>query len=102
MTVYDPKESVRQSISRKGERRKRTGVDGKDDDRQYQDYPILVRTQDPSPPDRDTVGDNILSQIDPRRARINCQFRDDRGTMELVGRTDVDEENGAKHQQPGG
>ena len=47
----------------KGERRKRTGVDTKDDDRKHQDDPILVRTQDPSPPDHDAVGDNILSQI---------------------------------------
>ena len=48
---------------KKGERRKRTGVEGKDHDGKHQDDPILVRTQDPSPPDHDTVGDNILSQM---------------------------------------
>ena len=46
-----------------GGTKKRTGVDSKNHDRDFQDDPILVRTQDPSPPDHDTVGDNILSQI---------------------------------------
>ena len=46
-----------------GKRRKRTGVDAKDDDRKHQDGPILVRTQGPSPPDHNTVGENKLSQI---------------------------------------
>ena len=54
---------VRQSRSRREEQRKRTGVDEKDDDRKHQDHPILVRTQDPGPPDHDTIDDNILSQI---------------------------------------
>ena len=48
---------------KKGERRRRTGVDAKEDDRKHQDDPILVRTQDPSPPDHNTVGENKLSQI---------------------------------------
>jgi hypothetical protein len=52
---------MRQSRSRRG--KKRTGVDAKDDDRNHQDDPILIRTQDPSSPDHDTVGDNILCQI---------------------------------------
>ena len=52
---------MKQSKSRKGE--KRTGVDAKDDDRNHQDDLILIRTQDPSPQDYDTVGDNILSQM---------------------------------------
>jgi len=48
----------------KGERRKLTGADGNDDDRKHQDDPFLVMiTQDPSPPDHNSVSDNILSQI---------------------------------------
>src|SRR5712691_7357710 len=95
---------VRQSGSRKGgTERKRTGVDAKDDDRQHQDYPILVRTQDPSPPDHDTVGDNILSQIpgdSPNQGSVQgCSRNDDDLTTGLVVvHTDVDEEEGAKHR----
>ena len=63
MTGYDQKEN---GTAKHIKKRKRTGVEAKDDDRQYQGYPILVRTQDPSPPNHDAVGDNILSQI-PRR-----------------------------------
>ena len=47
---------------KKGEQR-RTGVGAKHDDGKHQDDPILVRTQDPSPPDHNTVGENILGQI---------------------------------------
>jgi hypothetical protein len=45
------------------EGRKRTGVNCEYDDRNHQDNPLLVGTQDPSPPDDDAVGDNILNQI---------------------------------------
>ena len=60
MTGYDQKENGKAKHIKKG---KRTGVEAKHDDRQYQDYPILVRTKDPSPPNHDAVGDIILSQI---------------------------------------
>ena len=43
------------------DRRKRTGADYKHDHRNNQDNPTLVRTQDPSPPDDDAVGDNELN-----------------------------------------
>jgi hypothetical protein len=43
------------------EGRKRTGVNCEYDDRNHQDNPTLVGTQDPSPPDDDTVGDDILN-----------------------------------------
>lgn len=45
------------------EERKRTGVDSKHDNRNNQDNPALVRGEDPSPPDDDVVGDDILNQI---------------------------------------
>ena len=54
---------VRQSRSGKGSEEKRTDVDSKHDDWKYKGDPILIRTQDPSPQDYDTVGDNILSQM---------------------------------------
>jgi hypothetical protein len=43
--------------------RKRTGVDYKHDHRNHQDNPTLVRTQDPSPPYDDAVGDKKLSYV---------------------------------------
>jgi hypothetical protein len=42
---------------------KRTGVDSERGDRNHQDNPPLVRTQDPSPPDDNAVGNNILNQL---------------------------------------
>ena len=53
----------KKKADQEGVAKKRTGVNGKNHDRKYQDDPILVRTQDPSPPDYDGVGDNILSQM---------------------------------------
>jgi hypothetical protein len=44
------------------EGRKRTSVDSKRDDRNHQDNPTLIRTQNPSPPDDDTIGNDILNQ----------------------------------------
>ena len=41
-------------------RSKRTRVDRKDSNRKHQDDLTLARTQDPSPPDNDAVGEDIL------------------------------------------
>jgi hypothetical protein len=41
--------------------RKRTSVDGKHDDWNHQEDLTLVKTQDPSSPDNDAVGDNKLN-----------------------------------------
>jgi len=54
------REIVRQNKVKKSEG-KRTGVDYKHDHRNHQDNHALVRTQDPSPPDDDAVGDNELN-----------------------------------------
>jgi hypothetical protein len=41
--------------------RKHTGVDSKHHDGSHQDNCTLVRTQDPSSPDNNAIGDNILN-----------------------------------------
>ena len=62
------KEGTGHSAPKQGqlEERKRTGVDCKHDNRNHQDNLTLVRTQDPSPPDDDTVGDNKLKSSERR------------------------------------
>jgi hypothetical protein len=46
--------------------RRRTGIDCKHNDRNHQDGLALVRTQDPSPPDNNAVGNNKLNQDSKR------------------------------------
>jgi hypothetical protein len=41
---------------------KRTGVDGKDDDRRHQDGLIHVRTDDPGSPNNDAISDDKLTK----------------------------------------
>ena len=48
---------------KRGERSRRTVVMANIMTKKHQDHPILVRALDPSPPDHNTVGHNMLCQI---------------------------------------
>jgi hypothetical protein len=76
---------------KKGER-KHTGVDGKDDDRRHQDGLIHVRTDDPSSPNNDAIGDDKLTK---KEFEGRCQSH---GMHHSDACADVDKENGTAHR----
>jgi hypothetical protein len=59
------------------EGRKRTGVDCKEEERKPQENPTLVRTQDPSTPDDDAIGYDILKSNSGRSVSSRDMLADD-------------------------
>jgi hypothetical protein len=82
------------------EGRKRTCVDWKHDHQNHQDNPTLVRTQYPSPPDNDAIGDNKLTHNSGRRVSSQGMLVENvrvRGQYSVLFDTDVDQWNVREH-----